>query len=197
MASSARRDVIDRVVAAAVSGYGQCGQPDFDYEESLLRDLAGKPEFSPDDFERVVEWKQERGFGKVVRQQNSGERIREATRIAFASATPSEAIERLVNSNGGGLKGVQYPTASALLTFHDSTRYTVIDPRARAALFQLLKVHNPMVDVTELGAESGEIYSNYVSLCRVAAQIHHLGLRDMDRALYTLGGALWIFDVLR
>ena len=199
-APSVGHEVIDRIVAAAVHGYGQCGQQDFDYEVRLLQELAGKPEFSPDDFERVVEWKQERGFGKVVRDQNSEESIREVTRLAFASDTPSEAIDCLVNSERGGLKGVQYSTASALLTFHDSTKYTIIDPRAWAALFRLFKAHNLELGKSEWEYDreeiNGDIYGNYVSLCKKAAQIHHLSLREMDRALYTLGDALWVLDGL-
>ncbi len=41
---------------------------------------------------------------------------------------------------------------------------------------------------------NGGIYRDYVSLYKKAAQIHHLSMRNMDRALYSPSSALWVFD---
>jgi hypothetical protein len=190
--------LLSRLLWAAIRGYGRPGDTDFDDEETHLAGLAGRSELTPEEFEWIVEWKQERGFGKHVRGQNTEDAIREATRQAFASREVATAIDSLVSKGGEGLKGVRYPTASAILTFHDPERFTIIDPRAWRALYLILNTLNPSIPILdrEPDHDSGPSYAIYVSLCQTLAELHHLTLRDLDRGLYVLGRDSWVFDLL-
>ena len=193
-----RRELLSRLLRAAIRGYGRPGDPDFDDEEAHLASISGKSELTPEEFEWIVEWKQERGFSKHVRGQNSEDAIREATRRAFAASDVATAIDSLVSVRGGGLKGVRYPTASSILTFHDPKRFTIIDPRAWNALYAILNALDPSTEVLgrQSDYDSGPIYATYVSLCQTLADLQHLSLRNLDRGLYVLGRALWVFDLL-
>jgi hypothetical protein len=193
-----RDELLPRLLWAAIQGYGRPGDTDFDDEEAHLADLAGRSELTPEEFEWIVEWKQERGFGKHVRGQNTEDAIREATRRAFASRDVATAIDSLVSAGGEGLKGVRYPTASAILTFHDPERFTIIDPSAWKALYVILNTLDPTIPIQdrEPDHDSGPSYAIYVSLCQTLAQLHHLTLRDLDRGLYVLGRDPWVFGLL-
>lgn len=186
-----RDDLIDLLVRSAVRGYGCSGETAFDDEEDHLREFCGKSELSPEDFEWIVEWKQGRGFGRKVRQLSSETDIRGVTRMAFSIDNVATAIDTLVNSGGSGLKGVQYPTASAILTFHDQEKFTVIDPRAWNALDAIMSVGS------RRGTDTGESYAAYVALCQTIARMFRLSLRDLDRGLYMLGGTPWVLELLK
>lgn len=71
-----------------------------------------------------------------------------------------------------GLRGVEIPVASAILTAIDPKRYTIIDFRALEAL----GVENSWHTV--------DSYLAYLEHCRSLARENNLGLRELDRALW-------------
>ena len=120
-------------------------------------------------FDAIVEWKLEAFLYLRPEQnfiRNSDEEIADALRLAISAGTPRAAIAVLC-----GLVGVRVPVASALLTAIFPERYTVIDKRALHAL----------------GVEANDItidfYLAYLIKCRELAELYHVELRTLDRAL--------------
>ena len=98
---------------------------------------------------------------------NTDEEIKDAFRLAKTAQTDRCAISVLP-----GLRGVAIPTASAILTAIDQSRYTVIDYRA----------------LESLGIECAPctvgLYARYLAFCRAEAARAGMSLRDFDRALW-------------
>jgi hypothetical protein len=188
---------LKRLFEAAITYYKTDDQGEeskaYKEEEDHLRSLPKMGEFGLDEFEWILNWKQDRKFGTWLRKtkyQGKQRLVRQITRKAFECGDPKQAIELLVNDGaGGGLIGVQYATASAILTFHDPTRYTVIDPRARKTLSAL---SGRGMWTTDSGAE----YVEYLEECRDLSNKLGISLRDCDRALYTIGGADWALSLV-
>jgi hypothetical protein len=100
-------------------------------------------------------------------RKNSDDEIADASTLATAATTERAAISVLC-----GLQGVDVPVASAILTAIDPERYTVIDFRALEALGSSSK------------DRSVNFYLAYLDACRRLAKMHHVSLRDLDRALW-------------
>lgn len=128
----------------------------------------------PDQLEAIVLWK----FPINVRhtRELSSERIRAVTKRAFAETEPRAMATELTD-----LKGIGPSIATAILTFYDPEQYTVMDPRATSALVDLDRWSFP--SKAKLG-----FYDSYLQTCRELATDLGLSLRDLDRALWVLGG---------
>ena len=104
--------------SARYSGYGG----------DLFKDLSGRHEFDGSELARIVEWKNRRQWpGRKLRDISAFEerrpgRIAELTRLAFAARDPEIALHILTL-----LPGVRARTASAVLTVHDASRYTIME----------------------------------------------------------------------
>jgi hypothetical protein len=104
------------------------------------------------------------------RAENAEEFVREVTRTALA--TPSEQLRLEVLML---LRGVSWPTASALLhfVFADPLSYPVAEYRALWAL-----------GIDPPPAYSFPVWWGYVEVCRVLARRNHVAMRTLDRALW-------------
>ena len=163
------------------------GAQSFELEKRNLKTFPELKSFGRKECKFIGEWKV---TGPYKHQLLDGKnQIRRVTRQAFKQRDPARAIDLLVNDHEGhGLRGAGYPVASTILTFHDPARYTVIDPRALMALHVLGRIEKP----PKPGMYSGAFYSRYFAECRQLAREVRLGLRDVDRALYVLGGSPWV-----
>ena len=124
--------------------------------------------------ENVVLWKFGPGVG-MIRDVPPAD-VAAVTRRALQSDTAPAAIEIL-----GELDGIADSMAGAVLTFVNPQRYTVMDPRATRAL-------------SDLGfwaldhAANADQYETYCLRCQELGNRTGLSLRDVDRALFVLGG---------
>jgi hypothetical protein len=101
---------------------------------------------------------------------NTDSEIRDITRIALEADRPYQ--HRILTL----LKGVQVPTASALLMVWDQDLHTVIDINAIKAL----------VDHDEIGNKTPS-YLDYLDVCHQISTRCKRSLRTVDRALYEYG----------
>lgn len=123
-------------------------------------------EYTRKNLAEIYEWKTGgRGRGRLER--NSDKEIADALSLAVSAKTERAAVAVLL-----GLHGVLVPVASAVLTAIDPTRYTVLDFRALEAL------GNNSADRTV------NFYLEYLDFCPQLAKLHHVKLRDLDRALW-------------
>jgi hypothetical protein len=122
--------------------------------------------FKRADVEAIFDWKT-KGRGRSRLKKNSDEEIKDALSLAIQAKTARAAISVL-----SGLRGIDVPVASAILTAIDPERFTVIDFRALEALGCDSK--NRSVD----------FYLEYLEACCLLSRRHHVGLRKLDRALW-------------
>jgi hypothetical protein len=114
----------------------------------------------------IIEWKSARIAGLI--EQNSDGDVAKALRFAADKRTSEQsAIDTLC-----GLKGVGIPVASAILMMVYPNQYTIIDFRALEALG------------VKKGEDTVEFYIQYLRKCKELAQVHHIDLRTLDRALW-------------
>jgi hypothetical protein len=114
----------------------------------------------------IFNWKT-KGRGRSRLSGNSDGEIADALNLASHAKTERAAVAVLL-----GLRGVQVPVASAILTAIYPKRYTVIDFRALEAL----------------GCDSKDrsvnFYLAYLKTCRQLALKYDVTLRNLDRALW-------------
>ena len=122
--------------------------------------------YSRENLEAIFEWKTG-GRGRSRLANNSDDEIVDALHLAATAYSDRAAVAVLV-----GLRGVQAPVASAILTAIDPERFTIIDFRALEAL----GVSNANVTI--------DFYLEYLAACRALAHQHHVKLRTIDRALW-------------
>ncbi len=118
------------------------------------------------ELEDIFEWKTG-GRGRSRLRSNTDAEIADALSLAVVARTERAAVSVLC-----GLRGVNVPVASALLTVIDPDRYTVIDFRALEALGH------------ETTDRSVNFYLEYLRACRELAATHAISLRNLDRALW-------------
>ena len=106
-----------------------------------------------------------RGRSRVLK--NTPEEVADALRLAVSAETERAAIAVL-----RGLRGVDTPVASAIMTAVFPDRYTVIDFRALESLG------------TETPDRSVSFYLEYLHYCREKARECGVSLRTLDRALW-------------
>lgn len=95
-----------------------------------LRHIKRAREFSRDEFLAMCRWKSPRAMGKCRR--NSVTTLRRISRAALATRSERKRMNLLTT-----LHGVSVPTASAILTLVDPTRYGVLDIRVWQLLFAI------------------------------------------------------------
>lgn len=120
--------------------------------------------------EAIIDWKSSRPKGRI-KTGNTPKEISEALRIATTAEQARTALGVLC-----GLRGVDVPMASAILTAIHPRRHTVIDWRALKAL----GVKKSWLTVDD--------YLEYLGFCKAKAAELSITLRDLDRALWLLGG---------
>jgi hypothetical protein len=172
--------------AAERKYWADSGQVWARWEKQIIRRAQRRPfdSFPRQEVERIAKWKnREPLYGLVEAQvrRNNPKTVREVTAVAFAESDPSRAIEILASTRK--LHGVDYPVASAILTFHDPKRYTVFDKNVWRALYYLQRMQT-----SKSPPCSGRVYARYLSKCQAISKDWGLGLRETDRLLWVLGG---------
>jgi hypothetical protein len=125
----------------------------------------------------MVKWKYAGTWEKYA-QKNSQEKIKKITHSAFSDSNDKlrDRVNQLEQLNVIG-----QPMASVLLTFWRPDKYTIIDRRALQALTELDKWN---------GSNNSNIanYSRYLRKCQLLSKNTKMNLRDIDRALWIIGG---------
>jgi hypothetical protein len=131
-------------------------------------------EFTKSNLKMIFKWKNgtSRFYGSRLEAQfdsNSSGEVEAALRAVDVANTTEAAVNALLK-----LKGIGVPTASAILTHLCPEHFTVIDVRALNAL----------------GISNIELsfYSFYNQYCLDLAKEYGVSVRDLDRALWELGG---------
>ncbi len=143
--------------------------------ENLVKDVKDRGYLKKSELLKVACWKVPKGRNTVWRVKTiSPDKVKEITRNAFLSTDDSGSIRCLL-SRYGGLAGVDWAVASAILHwFHDDC-YPIWDRHARWSV-QLDKCHG-----------SFKRWKAYVELCRAIAVKYKVDMRTLDRALITYG----------
>lgn len=136
--------------------------------ESGKKIAAGHAE--PENLGAIIDWKSPRPKRRIM-TCNSADEIAEALRVAVSAKQGRTAVGVLY-----GLNGVDVAMASAILTAIDPEMYTVIDWRALNAL----GVKKSWLTVDD--------YLQYLKFCKAKAGELEIRLRDLDQALWVLGG---------
>jgi hypothetical protein len=166
------------------------------YSEDLLTEQAGRDALDATELARVVEWKNRRQWpARKLRDISAFEerrpgRIEELTRLAFAASDPEIALHILTL-----LPGVRARTASAVLTVHDASRYTIMDKNALKALRgePVLGLQEELERVTS-NLPSGDawwraLFPDWLRMCHQLADRSNRSLRVVDQALMARGQA--------
>ncbi len=146
---------------------------DKDYDTKVLNEIAPQVRergyYDRQDLLDVGRWKA-RGRTQSSLKDNTDKEIRDITRMALEAELPYQ--HRILTL----LKGVQRPTASALLMVWDKDRHTVIDVNAIQSLFdhREIKTLHPS-------------YMDYLKVCQEISRRCDRPLRKVDRALYEYG----------
>ena len=128
--------------------------------------LAG--DFGRANLAAIVGWKSNRRIALL--RDNTDSEIKDALRLALSAQEPRSAIAVLK-----GLRGVELPVASAIMTAIHSDQYTVADWHAMHALGQ------PSADYYRI-----DFYVlQYLPECRRLAIAAGVSLRTFDKALWT------------
>ncbi|KAA6465295.1 hypothetical protein DYQ86_04965 [Acidobacteria bacterium AB60] len=128
--------------------------------------LAG--DFSRANLEAIVHWKSNRRIALL--RDNSDSEIEDALRLALSAKEPRSALAVLK-----GLRGVELPVATAIMTAIHPDQYTVADWRAMQALGQ------PDADYYRI-----DFYVHqYLPACKRLAAEAGVPLRTLDKALWT------------
>lgn len=98
-----------------------------------LRHVKGAGGFTRAEFLAMCSWKSPRALPQCRR--NPAPRIRAVSRAVLTTRSERRRMEQLI-----ALRGVSVPTASAILTLLDPTRYGVLDIRVWQLLFALRSV---------------------------------------------------------
>ena len=144
----------------------------YDYSISEVELLELRPRVqnkgyvSKEELQKIAHWKSPRSSGHV--RSNSTDYVQEITAFALKARNERSRIEILTL-----LDGVSWPTASVILHFCHSDLYPVIDFRSLWSVS------------LEVPSQYGfELWWCYVDFCRKIAQINHVDMRTLDRALW-------------
>lgn len=125
-----------------------------------------------DIFRNIIKWKAPRVQGYT--RELSSDEVKNVTERALNHDRANNILDTFTE-----LKGVGPSVASAILMYVNPDRYTVMDPRATAALSNL--------GYWELPNEaSTELYQTYCLRVQELSQKSTLNLRDVDRALFEI-----------
>jgi hypothetical protein len=137
--------------------------------------------FTRDDLLTLGTWKSRRSGPLLA--GNPAAFVEEVTRIALAPATGERLRIEILTL----LRGVGWPTASAILHWSHEDRYPVLDFRALEALGQDVRDHRGQPDIG--CACNFAFWWDYVVFCRREAARHRVSLRELDRALWQLSSS--------
>jgi len=151
--------------------YSYPNDPNGETERKLQREVRPRVRrtgyFTKRDFLTLCDWKTPRA--RRFREQNEADFIKEVTQTALS--TPSERLRIEVLTL---LRGVGWPTASALLHFGAQKRYPILDVRALWS-----------VGVKEAPAiYDFDLWWAYTQYCRQVAESCGVSMRKLDRALW-------------
>lgn len=153
-------------------------------EELMLSEYSerfDKGTWDYSDIVDIIEWKNEERFKEYNPRQfteyNSEGLVQETINEVLEQSSVAKQLELLTD-----LDYVSVPTASAILVFMDPLEYSVIDWKAWGALAKLGYVEG------DLSQNSIEQYLFYLGICRAMSRFYDVSLRDLDRALWMLGG---------
>ena len=118
----------------------------------------------------VARWKWRGGRTRQLCDKNTEEEVREISAFAFSARTKRARYGALL-----ALSGVREPMASVILHFAYCDRYPVLDVRAMKA-----------VDGKQYW--TFERWQKYTEICQEAVRRFRVSMRDLDRALWTVGG---------
>lgn len=161
----------------ALREYESRGKEDADLERLSKKFQRDGCIADREDFLEIVKWKAQRSLGYARRNHVSA--IREATKLAFDLAPRGQTKEAL--DALGRLKGVKTRMATAILTFYNHERFTVMDPNAWRSL-----VHLGALSPFDCWFEESVDYPAYLAACHAVAESYGHTLRDTDRALWAL-----------
>lgn len=141
--------------------------PSGDGEPSIIGSRARKDGFlSRADFLKLCRWKTQRSQKKCA--ENTRELVREATRVAFTSTEEQMRIGVLML-----LRGVDLPTASAILHYCHIEPYPLLDRRALWSVGAVKPTGN-----------KPKFWWSYTVFCRNLAERSGVSMRVLDRALW-------------
>ena len=146
---------------------------------ALGRAVRERGHYTVEEFRRVCRWKTSRSAPLVA--QNGSASVEESTRVALSDGSGErERVEALLS-----LRGVGWPTASALLHLVYPERYPILDKRALHAL-----------GVVDAPSRYGFAYwESYVTEYRRLVEASGVDGRTLDQALWQWsreqGGALY------
>ncbi len=141
--------------------------PSEDTAEKISKRIRGSEYLLQDDFLALCKWKSPRITNHCMK--NSPDLIKEISRVAFQTKSEQLRIEILTL-----LKGVNWPTASALLHFGHIEPYPIIDFRALWSL----GVENPP------HSYAFDLWWEYTIYCREISELARVSMRTLDKALW-------------
>ena len=122
---------------------------------------------------KILKWKSPRPLRFY--EQNSDIEIETITKLAFQQNNDSLKIHILT-----ALKGVNYPSASAILMFHEPKNYPVLDIRVWKQLYK-----NKLVTTNSKGQNfTLEQWTNYLKIIRSLAKENNLTSRQVEKRLF-------------
>ena len=156
-------------------------RPEYSDDDSKVAPLLGKPTLTASDLEPLFEWKYRRMWPKRKIQSMRAfpaDQLADLTTRAFACQDELGALRILTLIPGVGPAG-----ASAILTAHDPTRFTVMDVRAIKSLIFL-----GIWDGSFGSYASALGWPTYLANCLDLSNRSKRPLRDVDRALWAAKG---------
>lgn len=122
---------------------------------------------------RILKWKSPRPLRFY--EQNTNTEIETITKLAFQQNNDNLKIHILT-----ALKGVNYPSASAILMFYDPKNYPVLDIRVWKQLY-----NNNLVTSNSKGQNfTLEQWANYLKIIRSLAKQNNLTSRQVEKRLF-------------
>lgn len=128
------------------------------------------------DLEWIVRWKTPRSIGYFNR--NDRDTVDEVLERVLEASSTGRKIRMLME-----LSGIRVKMASAFLLFMNPEEYTVLDWRAANVL-----TDEDILNQTISDDASIDEYIEYLRVCRSTAEQLDVSLRELDRALWVLGG---------
>jgi hypothetical protein len=134
--------------------------------EKIAIEAQNRGYFTKKEFLKICHWKSPRTQPQCA--ENPEDFIREITRLALSTPNERLRIESLTL-----LKGVSWPTASAILHFASKDSYPILDFRALWSL-----------GVDKPPPYNFSVWFSYTKYCRTLARKNKVDMRTLDRALW-------------
>lgn len=152
---------------------------DTEIEREVAPRVRERGYLTKEDFLAVCAWKSPRSRPRC--EENSEELVRAVTEVALSTGCEQLRVESLTL-----LRGVHWPTASAILHFCHADPYPVLDVRALWSL-----------GVERPPPYAFDFWHAYTLACRKIARRARVSMRDLDRALWQYSKEQQTADVSR